>query len=103
MSKKLGATIDNNINVQVAKKRGRKSKKEIEEAQKNTSKIEENIFVKIEENEQQNNHHNMSCVKEIINSDNELVDEVLDELDNDIQICQPISSEKPLARVFVNK
>ena len=47
MSKKLGATIDNNINVQVAKKRGRKSKKEIEEAQKNTSKIEENIFVKI--------------------------------------------------------
>ena len=98
MSKKLGATIDNNINVQVAKKRGRKSKKEIEEAQKNTSKIEENIFVKIEENEQQNNHHNMSCVKEIINSDNELVDEVLDELDNDIQICQPISSEKPLAK-----
>jgi hypothetical protein len=94
MSKKLGATIDNNINVQVAKKRGRKSKKEIEEAQKNTSKIEENIFVKIEENEQQNNHHNMSCVKEIINSDNELVDE----LDNDIQICQPISSEKPLAK-----
>ena len=98
MSKKTGATIDNNINVQVAKKRGRKSKKEIEEAQKNTSKIEENILLKIEENEQQNNHHNMSCVKEIINSDNELVDEVLDELDNDIQICQPISSEKPLAK-----
>ena len=67
-------------------------------AVENTSKIEENIFVKIEENEQQNNHHNMSCVKEIINSDNELVDEVLDELDNDIQICQPISSEKPLAK-----
>ena len=29
MSKKIGV-IDNNINVQVAKKRGRKSKKEIE-------------------------------------------------------------------------
>jgi hypothetical protein len=96
MSKKIGV-IDNNINVQVAKKRGRKSKKEIEEAKKNISKIEENIVVKIEENEQQDNHHNMSCVKEIIYSDNS-DNEQLDELDSDIQICQPISSEKPVAK-----
>jgi len=98
MSKKI-EVIDNNnnTNVQVAKKRGRKSKKEIEEieeAKKNISKIEENIVVKIEENEQQDNHHNMSCVKEIIYSDNEQ----LDELDSDIQICQHISSEKPVPK-----
>lgn len=101
MSKKKG-DIDNNVNVPVPKKRGRKSKKEIEEAQKNASKIQENIILKIQENEEQNNDDNMSCVKEIINSDNEEPDnEQLDEQpDNDIQICEcdHISSDKPIAK-----
>lgn len=94
MSKKTG-DIDNNVNVQVAKKRGRKSKKEIEEAEKNAIKIQENIVLKIQENEEQNNDDNMSCVKEIINSDNEQLDE---QPDNDIQICDHISSDKPIAK-----
>lgn len=99
MSKKKG-DIDNNVNVPVPKKRGRKSKKEIEEAQKNASKIQENIILKIQENEEQNNDDNMSCVKEIINSDNEEPDnEQLDEQpDNDIQICDHITSDKPIAK-----
>jgi hypothetical protein len=110
MSKKTG-DIDNNTNVQVAKKRGRKSKKEIEEALKNNSKIQENIVFKIEENEEQNNNHNVNCAKEIINSDNEQLDEQdehqddqldeqLDEqLNNDDkQIYHHISSDKPIAK-----
>ena len=61
-----------------AKKRGRKSKKEIEEAMKlaeNSSKSicltlksEENIIVNIEENDD-SSHLNIGCVDEIINSD----------------------------------
>lgn len=75
MSKKLGNT-DDIINV-VAKKRGRKSKKEIEEAKKNiiinetTSNISENIVVKIEETELSNQTINTSCIDEVINSENE--------------------------------
>ena len=78
MSKKIG-NVENNINI-VAKKRGRKSKKEIEEAEKSslqtdiisTSNISENIVVQMVENDQpDNNLINTSCIDEILNSDNE--------------------------------
>jgi hypothetical protein len=75
MSKKIG----NDTNV-VAKKRGRKSKKEIEEAaQKSlqsdiivTNIISENIVVKMVENQETyNNLINTSCIDAILNSDND--------------------------------
>lgn len=74
MSKKIG-NVEDTTNI-VTKKRGRKSKKEIEEAQKNLIKndmtnITENIVVKIEETESTNLTNNSSCIDEILNSDND--------------------------------
>jgi hypothetical protein len=70
MLKKTG-NLEETTNV-VAKKRGRKSKKEIEEAQKNAEKNTENIVVKIEENELTNNNSlNTSCIDEVIVSEDE--------------------------------
>jgi hypothetical protein len=75
MSKKIG----NDTNI-LPKKRGRKSKKEIEEAEKKalqpdiilTNTISENIVVQmIEHEETENNLINTSCIDEILNSDNE--------------------------------
>ena len=72
MSKKSG-NIEDTTNF-VAKKRGRKSKKQIEEAQKKsvneTINITENIVVKMEETESTNQSNN-SCIDEILNSDND--------------------------------
>ena len=71
MSKKLGNEDITNL---IAKKRGRKSKKEIEEAQKSIVKneISENIVVNIEETGTNNDLSNStSCIYEIIGSENE--------------------------------
>lgn len=71
MSKKLGNEDITNL---IAKKRGRKSKKEIEEAQKSIVKneISENIVVNIEETGTNNDLSNStSCIDEIIGSENE--------------------------------
>jgi len=73
------------------KKRGRKSKKEIEEAQKISEKqpkiISENIVVKIEENEEP--QIDTSCIDEIINSDDE---------SNNVKNTETIHSDKPVAK-----
>ncbi len=86
---KIENVENNNI---VAKKRGRKSKKEIEEAQKKsitpdiilTDTISENIVVQlIEKEELDNNLTNTSCIDEILNSDNDCDADADD--DNEIQ------------------
>jgi hypothetical protein len=99
MSKKIGEVKEN----VTAKKRGRKSKKEIEEAQKilneKTENIEyktsENIIIKIEENVS-NNDHIIICVDEVINSQNHDDDEInfknLSE-----KSCEQLT-DKPLAK-----
>jgi len=73
MSKKNG-NVQANTNI-VAKKRGRKSKKEIEEAQKtNISEpinITENIVVKMKELQLDNQTNNGSYIDEVLNSDND--------------------------------
>lgn len=67
--------MSKNIGNIVPKKRGRKSKKEIEEAQKininETVDITENIMVKIEEIESSEQNNNNSCIDDVLNSDNE--------------------------------
>ena len=92
---------ENNTNVVVvAKKRGRKSKKDIEKAENqeckvaenNIEKIEENIVVKIEENEH-TNLHNMSCINEVINSDNDEQEEELPE-----KSSEQLTIDKPVAK-----
>lgn len=103
MSKKIQNTEDP-TNV-VIKKRGRKSKKEIEEAQKNygknemklSDKIEENIVVKIEENELVTNidQVNFNCIDEVVNSDDENENENENESDN---IKTSIIDNKPVAK-----
>ena len=72
-----GGAMENNQNV-IVKKRGRKSKKEIEEAEKNAlieksqllqNSAEENIVVNIEENNTSQTETNL--IDEVIQSDNE--------------------------------
>jgi hypothetical protein len=93
MSKKFG-NIEDTTNV-VAKKRGRKSKKDIEEAEKKivneTTNITENIVVKMEETEQSNQPNNSSCIDEILNSDNE------NECESD-NIKTSVIDNKPVAK-----
>ena len=72
MSKKIGNEDITNI---VVKKRGRKSKKSIEESEKNKIKddivnITENIVVKMEETEVNNQTDSNSFIDEVLNSDN---------------------------------
>lgn len=78
------------------KKRGRKSKKEIDEASKNDSeslhknsfftlKTEENIVVNIQENKPQIQLNDTSCIDEIINSDDDENDYII----QDVEQCQP--------------
>jgi len=71
MSKKIANEDITNV---IAKKRGRKSKKELEEAEKKCikNKISENIVVTIEETET-NNHitNSTSCIDEVIGSEND--------------------------------
>jgi hypothetical protein len=103
MTKKLGIVEENVINV-IAKKRGRKSKKDIEESIKNnTSLKEENIIVKIEENQNINNdsnHNNTSCIDEILNSDNDNDnDNDINNDNNENKITDTFLSEnKPVAK-----
>jgi len=96
MSKKSG-NIEDTTNF-VAKKRGRKSKKQIEEAQKKsvneTINITENIVVKMEETESTNQSNN-SCIDEILNSDNDN-DNDNDNESNNIKISN--IDNKPLAK-----
>lgn len=100
MSKKLGnAEVTTNL---IAKKRGRKSKKEIEEAQKNMVKNEiisltENIIVKMEETEVNNQTINNSCIDEILNSDND--NEIENDNDNESDNIKTSSIDnKPVAK-----
>ena len=99
MSKKL-ANIEDTTNV-VAKKRGRKSKKEIEEAQKKivneTINITENIVVKMEETES-TNQSNHSCIDEILNSDNENDNDIDNNENESDNIKTSIIDNKPVAK-----
>jgi hypothetical protein len=99
MSKKL-ANIEDTTNV-VAKKRGRKSKKEIEEAQKKivneTINITENIVVKMEETESTNQSNN-SCIDEILNSDNENDNDIDNNENESDNIKTSIIDNKPVAK-----
>ena len=101
MSKKIGEVKETII----AKKRGRKSKKEIEEAQKNLNennaniecKTSENIIIKIEENVA----NNMSYIDEIISSDkddNGLKDEEINDNDLPEKSGQQLNTDKPIAK-----
>jgi hypothetical protein len=83
---KIENVENNNI---VPKKRGRKSKKDIEEAQQKnmatdiffTDTIAENIVVQLIENEEPNNNLiNTSCIDEVLNSDNDADDNEIEEL-----------------------
>jgi hypothetical protein len=111
MSKKVGPIEENSTNV-IAKKRGRKSKKEIEENKNllckktdndnmNCDNVE-NIVVKIEENVSNNNdNNNINCVSEVnevINSDN---DENENENENENIISSPdkhLTPDKPVGK-----
>ena len=112
MTKKI-ENVENNKNI-VAKKRGRKSKKEIEEAQKkiitpdivltNNNTISENIVVQLIENEQPDNLINTSCIDEILNSDNDDDDDndhdldIDNDIDNDNEIQEVKTTTKPPAK-----
>ena len=86
MSKILGQPTENITNI--PKKRGRKSKKEIEEALKK-SKSTENIMVEIEENNTEQ-FQNTSIIDDIINSDNDNDNDN----DNDINVAKPIAKKR---------
>ena len=92
MSIKIG-NVENTTNT-VSKKRGRKSKKEIEEAKKkllsDTNNITENVVVQMEETQldYQNNNNN-SYVDEILNSNDN---------DNDNNITISNTDNKPVAK-----
>jgi hypothetical protein len=101
MSKKIGEVKETII----AKKRGRKSKKEIEEAQKilheNNANIEcktsENIIIKIEENVA----NNISYIDEVIISDKDDNGDKDEEFnDNDLpeKSGQKLNTDKPIAK-----
>jgi hypothetical protein len=103
MSKKLEEAEETIANlVVVHKKRGRKSKKEIENNQKLLcvkpdnvdSESAENIVVNIEENISTNDD-NMKCINEVIVSDS-------DDNDNDNispdNYCQPLTADKPVGK-----
>lgn len=103
MTKKIGQ-VEETINNIVAKKRGRKSKKEIEEAQKllskktdNDDKISENITVNIEENLTIYDN-NMNCIHEIINSDNDNNENIQDDEVSLEKSSQQLLSDKPVAK-----
>jgi hypothetical protein len=101
MSKNL-SEVKENI---TAKKRGRKSKKDIEKAQKilneNTDNIEckysDNIIIKIEENVS-NNNHNMKYIDEVINYDNDDKDEKINDNSLPEKSCEQLAIDKPLAK-----
>jgi hypothetical protein len=101
MSKNIGEVKENII----AKKRGRKSKKDIEESQKLLNeknnnieyKTSENISIKIEENVS-NSNDNMNCVDEAINSDNDFKDEEMNDNNLTEKSCQQLTTDKPLSK-----
>jgi len=104
MSNKLGQFEENNTTV-AAKKRGRKSKKEIEEAQKLLNKnsnnfddtVVDNIVVKFEEPQTVAND-GMSCINEVINSDNYLENDNDGDNPTHDNNSQHLSSEKLVAK-----
>jgi len=94
MTKQNGIVQENITNV--AKKRGRKSKKEIEEANK-IKLNQENISVKIEEN-QIVNQTNTNCIDEVLNSYDEDYDYDYDDK-NEIKTSDNILLDnKPVAK-----
>ena len=96
MTKKNGNVEENTTTV--AKKRGRKSKKEIEEANKNKSN-QENISVKIEE-AQIVNQLNTNCIDEVLNSYDEDYDYDYDEEKNETNKISDniLLDNKPIAK-----
>jgi hypothetical protein len=99
MTKNVSGADEKETTIVTVKKRGRKSKKEIEEAQKlveNSNKIncftlktEENIIVNIEEHDDLSNL-NTNCVNEITNSD--------DENEQILSSEQIVNDNKPVAK-----
>ena len=107
MTKKLSETAEKETTIAIIKKRGRKSKKEIEEAQKLaensnktnffTIKSDENIVVNIEENDDLSNQ-NKNYIDEIINSDDEndhTLSSVQNGNDGNVNVNE---NEKPVAK-----
>jgi len=92
MSIKIG-NVENTTNTTniVSKKRGRKSKKEIEEAKKkllsDTNNITENVVVQMEETQ-----------LDYQNNNNNYVDEILNSNDNDNNITISNTDNKPVAK-----
>jgi len=99
MTKNLVASEEKEITNITAKKRGRKSKKDIELAQKLSTKSEENIAVNIEENKDTEDtlplQLKVSCVDDII-----LLDDDNDININDITLsCQQnLTENKPISK-----
>jgi hypothetical protein len=94
MTKKI-ENVEENITT-VAKKRGRKSKKEIEEANK-IKFNQENISVKIEENQVINQTNTKNCIDEILNSCEDDYD--YEDEQNEIKITDTILMDnKPIAK-----
>jgi hypothetical protein len=93
MSIKIG-NVENTTNT-VSKKRGRKSKKEIEEAKKkllsDTNNITENVVVKMEETQLDYQNNNNNYVDEILNSND-------NDNNNDNNITISNTDNKPVAK-----
>jgi hypothetical protein len=100
MTKNLEANVETISTNVVAKKRGRKSKKEIEESQKNENnktiflnvKNNENIVVNIEENDNMSKNDNI--IDEIIHSDDDDDENNNNNLLNEKNVCE----NKPIAK-----
>jgi hypothetical protein len=98
--------IEENITKNPVKKRGRKSKKELENADKVLYKksenlecnITENIVVTIEENDSVKDNNNTNCINEIVHSDNDDNIEHSDDIGSPEKYCEQLSCSKPAAK-----
>ena len=107
MLKKL-EPVDENITKTTGKKRGRKSKKELEEAEKLLNKksdniINENIVVTIQDVVTTEDNHTiqnntMTCIHEVINSDNEENIDLSDVPGSPEKSCEQLSANKPATK-----
>jgi uncharacterized protein YjbI with pentapeptide repeats len=114
--------VDENITKTTGKKRGRKSKKELEEAEKllnkqsdniineniinenivnenivNENIVNENIVVTIQETHTIKDN-DINCIHEVINSDNEENIDLSDILGSPEKCCEQLSANKPVTK-----
>jgi hypothetical protein len=100
--------VDENITKTTGKKRGRKSKKELEEAEKLFNKKSDNItnenivvtiqdVVTTEENDTIKDN-NMTCIHEVIHSDNDDNIDISDVSGHPEKLCEQLLSNKPATK-----